>query len=370
MPGLAPAPTSYKLPAPKDPLDTAKLNLSEDQFKKLVNLGLNSGSRLRASLPLAMEAFAEYLDMTVERLQQLRADLIELHGKGFTKKRTEELRELKTPYGLLDEEPLLGKGKRESNFEALTGKGYALTETAKNGFDFRNDAIPIRHQGERNTCVAFSVLRCVEYCRHGNNEGTPFDLSEQYLYWHMKAVDGHPGRSGSTITAGLQQISGLGSCLEASCPYEATAADEEEKGTEPQPAEDLRNEASGHRLDLSNCIERVAPKDVEGLKVLLANKIPIAFGMAVFKSVMESDPVKNDGLLHLPPTTEEDDGAHAVMLVGYGVDDAVPGGGYFVFDNSWGTQWAHNNKAFGAGRGIVPFAYVSLHGNRAAAIRL
>jgi C1A family cysteine protease len=58
-------------------------------------------------------------------------------------------------------------------------------------------------------------------------------------------------------------------------------------------------------------------------------------------------------------------GGDAVAIVGY--QDTPdpnnpmtyrPGGGYFIFKNSWGTDWAANNTTYGSGFGLMPYAYL------------
>jgi len=48
---------------------------------------------------------------------------------------------------------------------------------------------------------------------------------------------------------------------------------------------------------------------------------------------------------------------HAVALVGYQKGPAFPGGGYFIFRNSWGKDWGDR------GYGFMPFDYVLKYAN-------
>jgi C1A family cysteine protease len=57
------------------------------------------------------------------------------------------------------------------------------------------------------------------------------------------------------------------------------------------------------------------------------------------------------------------EGAHAFCIVGYEDDDreesiARPGGGCFIFRNSWGTDWAPSNE-HGRGYGQIPYDYLT-----------
>jgi hypothetical protein len=48
---------------------------------------------------------------------------------------------------------------------------------------------------------------------------------------------------------------------------------------------------------------------------------------------------------------------HSVALVGYGEGKEFPGGGYFIFRNSWGPEWGDE------GYGYMPFDYVLKYAN-------
>lgn len=46
-----------------------------------------------------------------------------------------------------------------------------------------------------------------------------------------------------------------------------------------------------------------------------------------------------------------------MCLVGYQNDNSVPGGGYFILRNSWGTSWGYDCP-YGAGNGTIPYKYI------------
>ena len=49
-------------------------------------------------------------------------------------------------------------------------------------------------------------------------------------------------------------------------------------------------------------------------------------------------------------------GRHALCLAGYVDDGNVPGGGYFIARNSWGTKWAYESPE-SQGYALIPYAY-------------
>jgi len=58
--------------------------------------------------------------------------------------------------------------------------------------------------------------------------------------------------------------------------------------------------------------------------------------------------------------------AGTLVLVGYELREDIPGGGRFVFRNSWGTDWAAQGH-FGPGYGTLFFDYLRNYGLEAFA---
>ncbi len=57
-----------------------------------------------------------------------------------------------------------------------------------------------------------------------------------------------------------------------------------------------------------------------------------------------------------PLPVRVDVGGHGVIILGYKLDDTVPGGGYFVVRNSWGTTFADD------GHVKITFDFAKKHG--------
>lgn len=58
---------------------------------------------------------------------------------------------------------------------------------------------------------------------------------------------------------------------------------------------------------------------------------PVYIGLSVTSSMQSCEPV-------LDPDSPDTGGGHAISISGYGIDKAVPGGGYFIVKNSWGAD--------------------------------
>lgn len=213
---------------------------------------------------------------------------------------------------------------------------------------------PVRDQGERGTCLSFSSCAAREF----NAPERP-DLSEQFFYWAMKQCDGDPWTSGSNIPSAIKALRTAGVCLEASWPYDP-APQEPDAGPDPPP--EVIRESRRY------CWERAGQVvcRVEPIKRILAGlegsaPQPVVIGVMVFDSSFFSADVFRTGRITIPFRGEPCTGGHALCVVGYQDVPFTPGGGYLIIRNSWGTRWATHGE-FGAGYGLMPYAYLSLYG--------
>ena len=68
--------------------------------------------------------------------------------------------------------------------------------------------------------------------------------------------------------------------------------------------------------------------------------------------------VQETGEIPMPLPGATPDGGHAIVLVGYELHPRAPGGGAFIFRNSWGKDWARLRGRHGGGYGTLFFDYV------------
>ena len=83
---------------------------------------------------------------------------------------------------------------------------------------------------------------------------------------------------------------------------------------------------------------------------------PVVVGVLTF-SEWDWPTVAETGEIILPAPGSQADGGHAICLVGYELRPNAPGGGVFLFRNSWGKSWAARSR-YGAGYGTLFFEYV------------
>ena len=207
----------------------------------------------------------------------------------------------------------------------------------------------VRDQGQRGTCVAFATVACLE-SRLAGASAKARRRSEQFLYWACKEVDGIPNQEGTQLSAARKALEGRGVCLDSTWKYEPMPTGPDE-GQGPPPdvavAEAKRARWPG---------TAVLGPDVDALRAQLDQGRPIVLGVKTFPN-WDFPTVADTGEINMPLPNALSDGGHAVCLVGYELRADVPGGGVFVFRNSWGKKWAAASR-FRAGYGALFFEYV------------
>ncbi len=200
---------------------------------------------------------------------------------------------------------------------------------------------PVRDQGPRGTCVAFSVTAAHELLLL-KTKGTLEDLSEEILYWHCKQIDGDqlPGTSFDSAAIALMRN---GQPLENQWPYDAFR-NERDPGYIPPPI----------ALDPNCCYKtqiQPAAATVDEIKKLLDDGRPVALGIPI----CDSFSLAPGGRVPMPALNEAFTERHAILIIGY--DDGMKAGEeYLLFRNSWGDTWGDH------GYGYLPYDYLKQHG--------
>jgi hypothetical protein len=243
---------------------------------------------------------------------------------------------------------------------------------------------PARIQGQRQTCIAFAAAACVELLRAG--DGQPFEaLSPQFLYWHMRDLgqrlgDSPPGwKEGATKLGHAKQVlQDIGICRWVDCPYPDRLDDQDLKEGEepdlkgPKPEENLvtrRISRDSYYEDWSNPNNHkpVARTVYDALK----QNGPVAIALPVFYSASDPletnwdnpvttnsgvviDPIEGEWVPHDPARPEHSAPGHAVCVVGFQPDADELSGGWFIFRNSRGINWAGHRDGEGPEPPIVP----------------
>jgi hypothetical protein len=211
-----------------------------------------------------------------------------------------------------------------------------------------------RDQGQRGTCVAFASLAYLEAVL-SNTSSAPRPLSEQFFYWACKEEDGHPNDEGTDLDAARHVLGKRGACLGKTWKYEPLPVGPSEgQGPPPKGAETEARSftTTSHKQKLA---------DLALLRERLDKEKPFVLGVLTFSS-WDYPAVADTGEITMPLPGSLPDGGHAVCVVGYELRKGIPGGGAFIFRNSWGEKWARAKGRFGGGYGTLAFEYVRLYG--------
>jgi len=214
--------------------------------------------------------------------------------------------------------------------------------------DLHDRMPPILNQGQRGTCVSFACTAVREFLL--GPDGGHRDLSEQYLYWDCKQHDLIPG-AGTFISVGMDRLLADGQCPEQIWPYNPSPVAGNEGQNPPPP--NAAAEASPFRITET---QKLPARSIQSLRQALADGSPIAFAVPVY-TYWFTEPVRRTGDIRLPLPGDHREGGHAMCMVGYEEDPQVPGGGYFLIRNSWGTSWA-SQSSISPGYARLPFAYM------------
>ena len=210
----------------------------------------------------------------------------------------------------------------------------------------------VRDQGQRGTCVAFATVAYLEYYLAVSSTKIP-RRSEQFFYWACKEVDGMP-TEGTTLATARKALKTHGVCLNATWKYEAMPIGPTE-GQGPPPAKAV---AEAKATKWSKAKDH-SPGEIEALRTQLNQGRPVVLGVRTFSN-WDIPSAADTGEINLPLPLSQPDGGHAVCLVGYELRPNAPGGGVFLFRNSWGKTWAARSR-YKAGYGTLFFEYVRQH---------
>lgn len=205
----------------------------------------------------------------------------------------------------------------------------------------------VQDQGNVGSCVGFGVEGAMR-----SAIDFMFPLSPAFAYQVAKLMDGNQ-RDGTSLTSCIKGIEKYGLCREATYPYQS------DKIYEDIPARIFR-EAKNIRLvryqDQKTTDYNLLEWMIGCLSGVLFDKpLAIAIGVLVYKSSW----VTESGKLLEPYPGEKPSSGHSVTIVGYVFDSSFPGGGYFIFRNSWGSNWARKDTYCPAGYGIMSFQYAA-----------
>lgn len=220
----------------------------------------------------------------------------------------------------------------------------------------QKNGIRVRSQGSRGTCSVFAVTFLLEYM-YATQKNLKFkDLSEEYLNYAANVASGNQGDGDffSNLDAGYRAF---GAYPEALVPY----LKKFDPGFKVKKAYlDVGKKwfrFKGHFIKKWNPKKGASAAQLRCALQHLDRGIPVAAGLLWPRSGhFKTQAILQQDVMRVPARAHVFDG-HSVVLVGYRKCPQFPGGGFFVFRNSWGEGWGHD------GYGYMPFAYVRAYAN-------
>jgi hypothetical protein len=243
----------------------------------------------------------------------------------------------------------------EANPESSSEEGPASFASLPPSVDLLERFGPVRNQGQRGTCVAHACAAVREFVT--GQQSLQSDFSEQFLYWDCKKHDLIPGE-GTYIHVAMNRLVSDGIPAESDWPYNPYPIPGNE-GQDPAPA-GILVKAKPNRISSFSVLSAT---NVDGLRQALVKGSPVAFSVPVY-TYWFTQPTYSSGDIRMPLPGDKVEGGHAMCMVGYEADPNVPGGGYFIVRNSWGTGWA-GQSAVAPGYARIPFAFINRYGKTA-----
>ena len=238
------------------------------------------------------------------------------------------------------------------------------------------DMPPVRAQGNRPTCVAYSSLAALEH--NLKKHPAPFvflfqldDCSEQWLYFKCKKKDGNIN-PGTLVSNAYDSLANDGSVPEFDWPYQSPG-NPNDPGTPLPPLGESELSVIGGKIRIKEG-RALNAKSVSDYKAAIDNGRAVTFWVPVFKSWFENQWSSFLGEITMPVPGEQNPkgDAHAMCIVGYMDQPEFPeiGGGRFLVRNSWDAKWGllslwGDRVNLPSGYGTIPYAYITNFGQEA-----
>lgn len=234
--------------------------------------------------------------------------------------------------------------------EPLT-ETYTPHEVKVRSLDMRSKFTSVKNQGQQGSCLSFALTSIFEYVM-SLNTAQEFDLSEAFLYYNARELDGNGHANndyGSRFKPSIDALIKYGIALEKVWPYNDQVYNN-------KPSEDAYADAAGRKLISAM---NVNPK-VSDIKSALVDNCPVAASFTLTKTFIEYGrsggyiPMPNDEEVASEIDPDSKTGlysCHAMVIVGFSDDLQM-----FIVRNSWGTDWGDNGYCY------IPYSYVEHKG--------
>lgn len=191
-------------------------------------------------------------------------------------------------------------------------------------------------QGQLGSCTGHACAAALAYGR-ATEDLAAVTPSRLMLYYNARSIEGtQDWDSGAQIRDVIKGAAKFGACSEELWPYAP------DRFNVPPSAEAYRaadkTRAVGYR--------RVG-QQLWQLCEAISSGSPVVFGFSVYDS-FESEQTARTGIMGMPAPSEALVGGHAVIAVGYDLEQ-----GHFIIRNSWSDRWGD------AGHFYMPVEYIT-----------
>ena len=231
--------------------------------------------------------------------------------------------------------------------------------------------LAIRDQGNRATCSVFATTFLIEYHTARTKKMKDLDLSEEYLNWAKNQAN-HTDWDGGFFTDIIRGYQQFGMVPISDMPY-LPAFHPKHPDTPKQPVIAEGKEFARFPFTFIKQWDNqkgMSEQELDATKTALRAGHPVATGIWWLQN-FETVTIDHVPLLKEYPRSANTNSApsknpmfdgHSINLVGFHEGKEFPGGGYFIFRNSFGPNFGHN------GYGFVSFKYIRDYSNDAIAI--
>ncbi|MGI9455024.1 MAG: C1 family peptidase [Aeoliella sp.] len=225
--------------------------------------------------------------------------------------------------------------------------GDATDQLAAPNVDLRSEfeklKLDVRQQGDRGACQVMAMVGVIEF--HLARRGKPVDLSEQFIMWAANNATGRRRTHGfnpDLLIAGLKHY---GICEESLMPY--VSRNEPIEKPSAEAITDAKARSSCKVVSIKHWSSDIGfvNKDLTRIAKRLEKGNPVTVTLC-WPSELDMQHIVDDQQFIVDQNIDgKSKNGHGVILVGYGLDDKCAGGGYFIFRNSWGPEFADNGYA-------------------------
>lgn len=234
-------------------------------------------------------------------------------------------------------------------------RNYVTTDGRVTG---QSLAIPVRNQGRYGACTAFTgtAVRAALAARYHLERGEAPDVgdtpSARYAYWRTRQLDGNPNvDQGASMESACRVYPTFGVAPARFDPWDdAKAAVGDLTWLNHTPTPEAETGAAFFGASGYARLSGTGMSLIASIIQCISDGYPPLLAFGVPQSFMS---VGADGRVPMPGASEQTLGFHATAAFAIFLDNAFPGGGCVLLQNSWAEVWGQQ------GWGYMPFAWAT-----------